>query len=189
MATVTVLIPHIPIRINELGRAIRSVSAQTRQPDAIVIVPDPEHTGSAATRNRGLKSVTTDFVAFVDDDDELLPHHLDELMRCQAATEADVVYPGGTVVGGHDPHDRFGKPFDPNLLRQKSYIPVTCLARTALVRGVGGFEKAPGSIYDDWGLYLKLLNAGAKFVHHPVKTWFWHHGPQNTSGLGSRWIG
>lgn len=185
--TITVLMPHIPPRVEKLARAVQSVSRQTLQPDHLIITPDPHHTGSAATRNRGLTSVTTEWVAFCDDDDELMPHHLDELLRCAIAHDADVVYPGCHVIGGTDPHDRFGQPFDPDLLRQKSYIPVTSLCRTGMVKAVGGFSLPEGSIYDDWGLYLKLLRVGAKFVHHPVKTWHWHVDGGNTSGSGARW--
>lgn len=191
---VTVVIPHIPIRGIQLARAVHTVADQTLPATRIIIESDPDHTGSAATRNRALAAVTTEWVAFLDDDDMLYPHHLDELMRCAAATEADVVYPGCDVIGGHDPHDRFGQEFDPDLLRQKSYIPVTSLVRTFYAMHVDGFVRPPGSDYDDWGFYLRLLDAGAKFVHHPVKTWRWFHWGYgmpgrdgNTSGMGNRW--
>lgn len=198
MPTVTVVIPHIPVRTASLGRALKSVIEQTRYPDAIHIEADLDHMGSAHTRNRAITCVRTKWIAWLDDDDELLPHHLDELVRCAEAHEADVVYPGCTVIGGHDPHDRFGQPFDPDLLRQKSYIPVTSLCRTSLVKEVlytrEGFVPPAGCDYDDWGFYLAMLDAGAEFVHHPVKTWLWHHYgvgrpgvAGNTSGRGDRW--
>lgn len=200
---ITVLISHIPIREEERDRAVASIYAQTRRPDTVHLRTDLDHEGSAATRNHALKSIMeyeeTDWVAFLDDDDEFLPHHLDELLRCAIAHEADVVYPGCHVVGGHDPHDRFGQPFDADLLRQQSYIPVTSLVRMSKIEELfkvhgEAFWRPPGSDYDDWGFYLRLLDAGAKFVHHPVKTWLWHHWgygmpgrPGNTSGMPHRW--
>lgn len=199
MNDITVVIPHIPIREAELARALASVRAQTLQPAATIVAIDTEHEGSAVMRNAALLQVTTDWVAFLDDDDELLPNHLAEVMQCALETGADVVYPGCTVVGGHDPHDRFGQPFDPVLMRQKSYIPVTSLVRMSLVRHLfeeygEAFYRANGTDYDDWGFYLRLLDAGAIFMHHPVKTWKWHHWGYgvpgragNTSGMPHRW--
>lgn len=196
---ITVVIPHIPVRGERLLRALTSVDGQTLPPAAVHIEFDHGHTGSAATRNRGLPGVCTQWTAFLDDDDELLPHHLDELLRCAEAFDADVVYPGCHVAGGYDPHDRFGLPFDPALLRKKSYIPVTSLVRTELIHALldahgEAFHRPAGCDYDDWGFYLRLLDADAKFVHHPVKTWVWNHWgvgapgiPGNTSGLSSRW--
>lgn len=199
---ITVIIPHIPIREKELSRAISSVDAQTYQASWLLVENDNDHEGSAVTRNRALSVLDeeTDWVAFLDDDDELMPHHLDELLRCATAHEADVVYPGCYVAGGIDPHDRFGMAFDPELLRQQSYIPVTSLVRFSLIKEVmalhsgEAFYRPPGCDYDDWGFYLRLLAAGARFIHHPVKTWIWNHWgygmpglPGNTSGMGNRW--
>lgn len=193
---VTVVIPvHTPrARNGMLTRALDSVWNQELLPDAVIVQHDSQHQGSATTRNLALNQVRTHWVAFLDSDDELLPHHLSQLLACALSNDYDVVYPGCEVIGGHDPHDRFGQPFDPDLLRKKSYIPVTSLVRTFYAQDVGGFHTPKGSDYDDWGLYLRLLDAGAKFHHHPVKTWFWnHHGygkpgvEGNTSGSKDRW--
>lgn len=192
--SISVVIPHIPPRANELMRALRSVVAQTLQPEAIIIKTDKIHLGATITRNSALKKVTTNWVAFLDDDDELRPNHLEELRRAAHEQKADVVYAGYDVIGGYDVLDRFGEPFDPDVLRDHSFIPVTSLVRTQLAMKVGGFVKRGDSPYEDWGFYLALLDAGAKFYHHPVKTWKWHHWgvgqpglPGNTSGMGDRW--
>lgn len=193
---VTIIIPaHTPrMRNGDLNRALASVWAQTRPPEVVIVQHDYKHEGSAVTRNKALQKVDTHWVAFLDSDDELLPEHLEELLDAAWLTAADVVYPGCDVIGGHDPHDRFGQPFDADLLREKSYIPVTSLVRTFFAQDVGGFACPKDSDYDDWGLYRRLLEAGAKFHHHPVKTWRWFHtgvgSPGvcgNTSGRGDRW--
>lgn len=197
--SLAVVMPTIEIRGKERQRAVDSVNVQTLLPDELHIQLDDSRRGSAFTRNAALRFVRADWVAFLDDDDEFLPIHLHELMQCAEATDADVVYPGCHVIGGTDPHDRFGEPFDADLLRQKSYIPVTSLVRMECVNEIiekygEAFFRPHGSDYDDWGFYLRLLDIGAVFVHHPVKTWNWHmHGygmpglPGNTSGLSSRW--
>lgn len=192
--SVTVLIPTIPTRTHLLHQALGSVWRQTVQPDAVVIEPDLERTGAAATRNRALERVETEFVAFLDDDDELERNHLEVLLATQKATGADVVYPWFNVVGGHDPLGWFGRPFDPVALRQANYIPITLLARTSLVRQVGGFNNHPLYVNgrtvatcEDWNLWIDLVDIGAKFVHAPERTWKWHHHGRNTQGCGDRW--
>lgn len=189
----TVVIPHIPVRVDRLARALRSVFAQTRSPDVVTVVTDKEHHGAAHTRNRAIDSITTEWVAWLDDDDELQPDHLKACLAAARVHKADIVYPGcdvvrdGRVIPRQEEWGRFGKPFDADLLRQKSYIPVTSLMRTDTLRKTRGFEPAPGSQYDDWGLYLQLLDVGAVFYHLPRVTWTWNHGEHSTSGLGDRW--
>lgn len=184
---ITVVIATIPIRAKLLRWALASVVLQTFQPAAIVVEYDHERTGAAATRNRALAAVQSPWTAFLDDDDVMLPQHLEKLREAQMDTGADVVYPWPEMVGAGDPRpDRFGVPFDADELRRGSYIPVTSLVRTDLAQQAG-FHRPPGSDYDDWGFYCSLLDLGAKFHHLPERTWLWHVEGQNTSGRPDRW--
>lgn len=194
---VTVIIPHIPSRVDELTRALRSVAVQTHPARNVIVAADLYKDGSAITRNRALMTnLDTTWVAFLDDDDEWLPNHLEVLTRAAAEHDAQVVYPGCMVL---DPHGyriparpewgRYGKPFDPDLLRAQSYIPVTSLVRTGLARRAlfGPPATHPDSDYDDWGFYLRLLDLDATFHHVAEVTWKWHHHGRNTSGRPDRW--
>lgn len=195
MDRVTVVIPHIPTRSFELTRAVSSVAVQTHQPENIVITIDKKHDGSAATRNRALYEITTGWVAFLDDDDEFLPEHLEILMRYALREGATVVYSGckvvdaqGSTIPLQDEWGRFGQKFDSDLLKQKSYIPVTSLVHTGLARqALFGPPAGVETDYDDWGFYLRLLELGGTFLHVPEVTWIWHHHGNNTSGRGDRW--
>jgi len=195
---VTAVVPMIPVRANTMyPRALSSIDKQIWAPQAIEVEMDVDHTGAAATRNRVLERVKTPWVAFLDDDDEWLPGHLRTLWdAAQDHPEADVIYTGCEVVdpdGRWLPHEEhlpewgnFGEPFDAELLRERSYLPVTSLVRTSLAQRAQ-FGPPPGSIYDDWGFYLRLLDLGAQFLHVPVRTWIWYHHGANTSGQGDRW--
>lgn len=195
MVSVAVVVPAHPARVSNgmLSRALRSVAFQTVAVDRWCVVNDVRRRGSAATRNEALgMAAGTDWVAFLDSDDEWLPQHTATLLR-HASDNVDVVYTGCDVIGVNGvriPRDedwgRFGLPFDADLLRRRSYLPVTSLVRTELALRVGGFGYIENSVYDDWCFYLRLLDAGARFLHVPEVTWLWHHHGRNTSGRSDR---
>jgi glycosyltransferase involved in cell wall biosynthesis len=173
--SIAVVIPTHPGRETLLERALDSVEAQILQPVQVIVEFDAHGKGAAVTRNWALAKVQTDWVAFLDSDDEFKPIHLRACFRHAGLTGADVVYPGYNTVG-EDPIGCFGMPFDGDLLRGRNYIPVTTLCRTDLVRKVGGFQPHPdenGDPCEDWGLWLALLDAGAVFSHLPQRTWIW----------------
>lgn len=198
---ITVCIATIPPREKMLRRALASVAVQSLQPAAIVVEYDHEHTGAAATKNRAAVKATTPWLAFLDDDDQFLPHHLEML---HGFVVADVVYSIPDVPqlpGRRDPNGRYGVPFDAAELRRRSYIQTTSLVRRELFERAGGFQLPDRTMpdgspcpYDDWGLWLAMLNLGARFLHVPEVTFIWNHWgrgtkgqPGNTSGQPDRW--
>lgn len=210
---ITVCIATIPPRAKLLRRALASVAEQTLQPAAIAVEYDHEHTGAAATKNRAARRARTPWLAFLDDDDQFLPHHLETLRMVvqngnvwedERNWDADVLYSIPDVPQApsrRDPNGRYGVPFSETELRKRSYIQTTSLIRTELFFRAGGFQlpdrRMPdGSqcLYDDWGLWLALLKQGARFLHVPEVTFVWNHWgrgaagvPGNTSGDPTRW--
>jgi glycosyltransferase involved in cell wall biosynthesis len=198
MERITVVIPTIPARVKgDLLRAVNSVEEQT-YPRHLVdthIVTDQQGLGPARMRNVGSSYSTTDWIAFLDDDDYLLPDHLDVLMREALEHEADVVWPWFRVEGGTDPFpQRRGKQWDPE---EPHCFPITTLVRKSKFEEVGGFISVDEAIPDpndplrwvsgeDWRLWLSLSAAGAKFHHIDQVTWVWRHHGKNTSGLPER---
>ena len=201
MSTVTVVIPTIPGRERLLNRAMTSVHNQRRPADALVVEADPGRSGAAATRNRALERVETDWVAWLDDDDELLPNHLDVLLRY--AGDADLVYPTPQMVGGRDPTAvakdgvwrrpwgvHFGPEQEHHIRTHGSFIPMTHMVRTEAVQDVGGFPPGvtlPDGRYsgEDERYLIQLLDAGMTFMHVNVITWLWHVHDSNTAGKGN----
>jgi glycosyltransferase involved in cell wall biosynthesis len=190
---VTMVMPVHPARWKStMRRAVRSVLAQQMPVAAMSVAMDTEGAGAGPTRDRAMAGVQTEWIAFLDSDDEWHPNHVLDLAYWAEETGADVVYSICRVIHtqlGEIPQSdplfeewgRPGRPFDPDLLRQKSYLPVTSLVRTELAQE-SSFVPPDGSHYDDWGFYLRLLDLGARFEHLPRVTWTWHHGPHNTSG-------
>lgn len=197
MSTVAVVIPTIPSREDRLQKALESVMNQTRGPDQIIVQEDTEGLGAAVTRNRGLEKVTCDYVAWLDDDDLLLPNHIERLARVlDHSATIGLVYPIPRVEGGRDPTATsvdgawippwripFGPEQEQHLRDQGSFIPITHMVRTQHVNFIGGFP-APGTVrwLEDWGYLVNLLDAGVKFYHLPVTTWRWVIGDHHTGG-------
>jgi glycosyltransferase involved in cell wall biosynthesis len=206
MLTVAVVIPTIPGREEMFRRAAESVEQQTRRPDEIVVEIDVHRTGAAHTRNRALQRVESDVIMWLDDDDEMLPNHVERLVRAlEKYPQFDLVYPIPEMVGGRDPTATsvngvwqlpwgipFGEEQEYHLRNFGSFIPITHAVRTQTVNTAGGFPipntpEWPRPNVEDWGYLVRLLNAGARFYHLPVKTWRWHgyHGT-NTGGEPDR---
>lgn len=185
---VTVAIPSIPPRTHLLARALASVAAQTLPAQNVAIAYDVEKVGAGPTRTRALRQVQTEWVAFLDDDDELLPHHLDTLMCCARETGADVVWPWFQVIGGTDPIKcNRGKQWNSAVPHT---FPITTLMRTEVAQMCHfppPLADAGDCSGEDWDFWMQVDRLGAKFMHVNEITWWWHHDSGNTSGLPHRW--
>lgn len=193
---ITVVIPTIQERRHLLERALASVHSQVLQPAAIVIAQDIRQEGATATRTRGLMSVSTEWTAFLDDDDEFKAHHLQALMMHAETTGADMIFPWFEVKGGTDPFpDNEHKEFDVENPHQTT---VTFLVRTEAAKAIGGFFFEPGVDAHDPGMdedgnrcgeefrfVIRLARNGYKIAHLDQRTWIWHHHAGNSSGLPS----
>lgn len=188
---ITVCIPTIPPRASLLERALASVRRQTYAPSAVRVTHDLEKRGAPYTRDKCLREVKTEWVAFLDDDDEFKPGHLDCLVAAQQESGADYVYSWYEVIGGADPLGHFGKPFDHCKPQQTT---ITTLVRTELAQEIGFLhslkdELTPdGNTYgEDYAFTVNCARAGAYIYHTPYKSWYWHHHGRNTSGRPDRW--
>lgn len=154
MHEITVITPTILGRETFLLECIESVENQTHPVKRHSVLLDSTKQGPSVARNALLETVETNWVLFLDDDDLL---DEDFVENCYPhLDDNDVVYTWC--------RKNFDYPldiaFDADELRRRNIIPVTTLVRTELLRRVGGFGPGP---YEDWHLWLKLLDRGAKF--------------------------
>jgi glycosyltransferase involved in cell wall biosynthesis len=208
---VTVVIPSIPPREAMRERAKLSAwAALTRLeesgllPDVagtgVVVANDERRLGAARTRHLGLMNVQTEYVAFLDDDDVMLPDHLEKLYAAALEHQADYLWSRFVIV-----HSDGSLQPGPAFLGEKAFrqwddndpcqTTITTLVRTELARDVGGFEQFDdtGELIDgqrrgeDFEFTTRCRAGGAVFRHVPAVTWHWHHHGRNTSGLPDRW--
>jgi hypothetical protein len=209
VTVVTPMMSDACVRRRQYRRAmIESVQRQA-EPCAWIGAYDRGQ-GAAGARNAALNLVQSKWVAFADDDDLIDPDHIDSLLSEAERVGADVVYPRFRVLGGDFSRRRSlgdlvkvmegvergwetkdGERYVfAETLRAGNFIPVTVLARTSAVRAVGGFpvgEAAPRHPFpphprlEDWGLWLRMLDNGARFAHLPEVTWTWRQWAGSTS--------
>jgi hypothetical protein len=199
MVSIAVLTPSLPERGVMLREAMRSVQGQTLKPSIHAIGVDYDRIGIGRMLNRLAASTTTEWLARLDDDDLFKRNHLEVL--ASATDEADVIYtwcdvkprseggvtpPAPSVLGpaGWIPNQEF----DPDLLRQRNYIPATTLIRTSLWAELGGWllpgwgvdesPREPQSA-EDWDFWLRALDAGARFRCIPEITWTYRYHGEN----------
>jgi glycosyltransferase involved in cell wall biosynthesis len=192
----TLIIPTVDPRGKNgfLDKAVRSAEEQIVAFDEIIVEHDVNREGPAVVRNRAAAKVETEFIAFLDDDDWLLPRHHQVLSEL----DGDVRWPWFEVHGGSDPFPFFrGRQWDGADPHQ---IPITVMVRTEAFWDVGGFEgvgkDAPADRWgnragEDFRLWCALSEAGYTFSHSPETTWVWRHHGNNSSGLPERvlWYG
>lgn len=181
--TIALVIPHILEREGSAmyDQCLRSVEAQTRQPDQLIIELDEERTGAAATQNRALARVESEWIALLGDDDYLLPHHLATL---EAHATADVIWPDCLMLG--DDRDLCADYKRAGGILEDNYIPGGgSLIRTSAARAVGGWCKPTDPDFhrfEDWIMWKRLFNAGYSFRHVHEVTWAYRFGDHQTGG-------
>lgn len=188
MADVTICIPTIPPRAEQLRKAIESVHGQSVPGVQLSIVCDHDHEGAWTTRNRAAQAATTEWIGFLDDDDILMPHHVEHLLTAAAEHKAQMVWGWFSVIGGGDPFPHYrGRQYDP---QEPHVVPITYMIKRSLFLKTDGFQ---GDVYGAWDLQdqpvidqAHRLSKGKLFADER-KTWWWCHHVANTSGLPGRW--
>jgi len=189
--TVSVCIPSIPTRSHMLtSRALPSVFTQTHPVSEIAVSLDLKKEGAWENRNNAIKMANSEWIAFLDDDDEFQPHHVGTLLTAAHEHQADVVWGWFDVIGGSDPFPQSrGVQWNPD---SSLIFPITCLVRRSLILDADATFKVDepswGSwFHQDYPFWKSIHDVGGKFLAIPDTTWNWYHHGQNTSGLPNRW--
>ncbi|MCF8120602.1 MAG: PIG-L family deacetylase [Deltaproteobacteria bacterium] len=176
-------------RPKRLANAVRSITEQTYQNLEIVVVNDGGEDvndvvkalaggipvthiahegpkGRAAALNSGLRAARGMYLNFLDDDDILLPRHVEALLSFLQAREGKVAYSNVLSVyfsrfDGR-PQDRlkeelvFNLDFDPDILLFQNYIPImSVLFSSKVLAQVNGFCEDL-DLFEDWEFWIRV---------------------------------
>lgn len=166
-------------RLELLKKAIKSVENQTLLPDELIIVDDDsddgtqkfcrnlsskfpviyfhndKNMGACFCRNQAVERASSDYIAFLDDDDEW---EADKLLKQKEFAEKgfDLIYTAASFNGNIHFHGKF-----PITLGNFAGITSTMMINLKKLRKIGGFdEKLPA--LQDYDLVIRLIKNSAK---------------------------
>ena len=184
VATITAVMP-VYNGAHQIRRALDSILRQTRPVDEVLVVDDgstdetPEivlgyggivrlvrqkNAGAAAARNRAVREASSEWIAFLDHDDEWLPQKIElQVAALEAHPEARLCYCSRywvqNVEGAKNlvqlplPHDivqraRLGTPFPPSVV----------LLHKAEMLALGGFVEYLRTSCEDWEMFARFVS-------------------------------
>ena len=193
----------IPVynRASLLAQALRSVLAQSDQDFEIIVVDDgstddpvrvvdalsdlriviirQDNRGGGAARNTGIDRARGRFVAFLDSDDEYLPHHLAAMRRLLEHAPNTVGY--ARVVVDRGEGRTFLKPpraiaegedMAVYLLCRRGFVPVnTVVVERALAQRIRFHESLPAAEDTDFAIRCALSGARFAMAEAPGARW------------------
>ena len=201
-ASVTVVIPAYRAA-ETIARTLESIAGQTVAPARAIVVMDgyddelaakidecrprlgdieltvlcQDHQGAGAARNRAIDEVNTEFVAFLDADDEWLPNKIARTISA-LATPSVVLACHEMIVVDRDAEQRTDSarhlPHDADafiaLFKRGFVATSTVLARTAAIRECGGFDTSlsAGQDYELWLRVANRFHGGISVVTEPL---------------------
>ena len=181
---VSVIIPTYN-RAHLVGRAIRSVLNQTYQDFEIIVVDDgstdnteevvksfndpriryirhEKNRGGSAARNTGIRAARSEYIAFLDSDDEWLPEKLEKQVLIFSDDQIGLVYTGRRVIDS-----RSGRCLSEKIpeiegdvykqLLEGDFIG-TCssvMVKKGILEGIDGFDETLPS-RQDWDCWLRV---------------------------------
>ncbi|MCA9035877.1 MAG: glycosyltransferase [Planctomycetaceae bacterium] len=153
--------------------------------DAIIAINQPNQ-GIAKTRNRGIEAATSEWVAFLDNDDLWLPEKLSQQLQAAEATRAGAVYTNTMNFGAVERIDSLRHP-DPasmpigdlfeQLLMDNFFVTSSLMVKRDALNAVSRFSENP-DLAEDWDLWLSLAAAGVRFAAVPdaLTKYLWRSG-------------
>lgn len=187
-----------------LAQAIASIQTQTYRPIELIVVEDGcpgatkdaitsvapsldirilplEKAGRSRAGNAGLASTRGEFIGFLDDDDLLMRHHVETLIRQHGIAEIGATYAWAweattfDLAQGQMPVREKKRtlvkpgPLTPATLFMRNLVPIQAvLFRRSLYERYGGFDESLDYL-EDWDLWLRYV-AVARFVEIPEAT-------------------
>jgi glycosyltransferase involved in cell wall biosynthesis len=137
------------------------------------------NSGVISARNNAAKLVRSDWVIFLDADDELLPSYLEGVYECvRAFPTAEIVYPDYYVSKkGQVPVRAKSGPTDIRWISKVNTIPHSSFIKLDLFSALGGYSPIANEIgAEDWELWVRAALHSVRFVHLNAPGYIYNEG-------------
>ena len=132
--------------------------------------------------NEAIKMAKGEYIALIDNDDEITPDALYEIVKAINETEAEFIYSDEDFISteGECSNPHFKPDFSPDLLLSHNYITHFTCFKKELLNKVGYFNsKFDGS--QDYDLFLRLTEKTSKIYHIQKVLYHWRTLESSTS--------
>lgn len=143
-----------------------------------------------AARNTALAATDAEYICFLDDDDYALPEMIEAMVDAALVTGADVVNCMNVFMQEAQRSDFIAG--SAGRERKVSYVPMggplaiavgenvlgaaTALLKVSKLREIGGYTELKGVGHEDYELFLRMLQAGARIEILPKPLYFYEVG-------------
>ena len=133
-----------------------------------------QNQGISGATNEAASLATGDYLAFLDNDDELAPHALMEVAKAIHEHDADMYYSDEDIVDadGHVTSTHCKPDYSPDLLLCHNYITHLLVVRRQLFDQVGGLQTSCDGA-QDFDLLLRLTEQTDRIVHITKVLYHW----------------
>ena len=169
---------------SDAARLVLNQIKKGTYPFSLFVIEKSENAYLGAARNTGLASVETPYVIFFDDDNLPFVTFVEEYLNAITRSDADTVTSLMVGFEGMQPpmEDIYSQPhwgFVPFTMSvsiwMNNFGDAAAIYRADKVRAVGGFHERYGITHEDWGLHLKMSQAGHRKAYIP-RPLFWYRG-------------
>jgi len=141
-----------------------------------------QNLGISEASNRALSLAEGEYVALMDNDDELTPDALYEVVKAINRYGAEFIYSDEDKIelNGTYSDVHFKPDFSPDMFFSQNYLSHLGVMKKELIQKVGGWETGlEGS--QDYDLYLKVLEQTDQICHIPKVLYHWRKVPGSTA--------
>jgi len=153
------------IVVNDGGVDVRKIIDPLNQHNKIISLEHPVNRGMAAARNTGIAVARGKYLAYLDDDDAYLPHHIETLVSFLENNDCKVAYTDAhrahrKTINGRDTVQKRDVPysidFDSDRILIQNYIPTLCVMHEKSCLDATGSFAEELTVLEDWDLWIRM---------------------------------